>query len=124
MRLQYSPKTVLIGTALVGVCLASLVWLDRMFAIDPSSERVLVQGQLSSVAWRNSDWKAGQSVIHLPLKQFAPSHGWSGTGSQKVNELLVSIAYDDYLGNLTYEARIELDGIRSEEWNEFIVTPM
>ena len=122
MRLQYSLKTVLSGTALVALCLGSFLWLDRIHAINPSSERVLVLGRASQVAWRNGEWKPGQSGVYFVAEQVTPLHGWSDKESQRVNETLISIAYDDSFANLTYEAKIELNGIRSEGWNEFVVT--
>lgn len=123
MRLTFSTRDLLGATTAVAILLGCLFWLSTMFSIDPNSERVTVLGADTSINWDDLTWQPGMSGMGIPVDQLTPADGWTGGVAKKMNEMLLSIEYSDYFGNPVYRATISLDGLRSDDWKEYILTP-
>jgi hypothetical protein len=123
MRLTYSTRDLLAATTSVAMFLGCLFWLSTMFAIDPNSEKVTVLGADTSISWDDLSWQPGLSGMSIPLDQLTPANGWTGGVAKKMNEMLFSVEYSDYFGNPVYRATVSLDGLRSDDWKEYILTP-
>ena len=123
MRVTFSNRYILAATTPIALLLVCLFWLSSMFSIDPNSERVKVLGADTSINWDARSWQPGMSGIFIPVEQLTPAHGWAGGVSKKINESLFTIEYSDYFGNPVYDATISLNGSRSDDWREYILTP-
>lgn len=123
MQITFSLRHWFVLTVFVATCVGGLICLSRMFAIDPDSERVRILGSERTIQWQATEWVPGLTGASMPLEQFPPQHGWTGKGSQKFRESLISVSYTDYFGNLVYWVQLSIDGNHSNHWDEYIINP-
>ena len=117
MRFQFTTRTLLIATTIVGAMLGSLLLIRHLLSIDPSSLEVEVCGKITQLPWENCDWETRHLAIHGDTIQTASMT--TQKDRTPVNQKLVSIRYRNCLGACNYADLIRIDGERTNAWDQY-----
>lgn len=118
MRIQFSTRTLLIATTVVGAMLGGLLLIRHLLSINPSSLEVEVCGKVTQLPWEDCEWEPGHAGIGGP---FGLIHSDSMPRYEDIalDQKLVSIRYLSYLGTREYAGHIRIDGNRSDSWDQY-----
>lgn len=121
--MTFSIRHFLAVTAFIAIVLGGLLWLSRLFGIDPKSECIVVLGEEQPLQWQDIDWLPDTTGVAMEHQDFTGSQLTALIDPVRLHESLIDLSYTDYLGNPCYMARVIVRGMRSEDWTEYSLMP-
>lgn len=105
--------------------LGIVVWLHGAFAIDPGSERVLVNDTPTVLRWRTVEWQPGRSGLSAPHNKYFAMTSQSDSGQPvEIDQQLFELSYSDHFGNQTFEILVKIWALSSPGETSFNLFPI